>query len=371
MKNLLQQRLNEIQLQYLELLRSCRDSLDEKNYDFIVDAINSFWFSKMKIIKLYINSVRTDMECYLFTGSAYLDIAAAEQYPFVTFGKIHVVDDPLYKFTKNYLSLQESAEFHQEIKTIIYDSIEDNIGILEKYAQYILILPISYISVSDERFAKLIAKGSEQYFFSMFLDERLTKRSYLDSFDTIEDIEAGLKPHVKEQLIFSSQDNIEVGIVARFRKYLSEQPLPISRESSDAVKFQIIVNGFIAQSMEIMLKCCEYQMVPYLRYEVTYRYVLQMCLGFMIEMPHVRWITLRLMLAHHFYKYCDIDILSSISMDDYVGLLRKIDFQNSVLNSLPDNELTAKIRPSSISSAITTCTKKLEKCIIEKTNNID
>ena len=70
--------MHEVQLEYKELLQGLK-----RNY-----------------VKLFLQYIPTGSNAYFLAGGTYLDIDYNEHYPFSTLGSIHIVDDPLAKFSE-------------------------------------------------------------------------------------------------------------------------------------------------------------------------------------------------------------------------------------------------------------------------------
>lgn len=107
---------------------------------------------------------------------------------------------------------------------------------------------------------------------------------------------------------------------------------------NEALNFFFIVNGFFAQAFSILLMCAEYRMIPYLRYEVTFRYTI--LLGSNFDSNKEMQMTLfKSICAHLLYRVFDKSKIKDIDFTDYFTYLQKENFNDSVFESLQKNEI--------------------------------
>lgn len=182
-----------IQDEYLNLLIKIKDKINTEDYLCIVDEINVFWNLYIKIINLYLSTISIQDNAYAFTGATYLDLDDFEHYPFVIMGDVHIIDDPLCKYSSVSYKCKNQS-FSKTLKTQIIKTIDDNIKILKKYSNIFLILPLHLLKDENMDF---IAKQANNVFLSMFSEEIVDIDTYFNKFNTIEDIVLGLKPHIE------------------------------------------------------------------------------------------------------------------------------------------------------------------------------
>lgn len=92
--------MHEVQLEYKELLQGLKDIVHSNDFQYVMDEIGLFWYRKRNYVKLFLQYIPTGSNAYFLAGDTYLDIDYNEHYPFSTLGSIHIVDDPLAKFSK-------------------------------------------------------------------------------------------------------------------------------------------------------------------------------------------------------------------------------------------------------------------------------
>ena len=328
--NLLKSQLKALQNDYCMILKSAISKISTEDFPMIIDEINLFWFANRDLVRLILRNISLDYGCYTFTGATFLDINDFEHYPFVALGKTHIIDDPLYKYAKIVSDLP-NKEFADQIKEQILLTIEDNIKIIEQFTDAIYILPVTLLSDLN---SDLIKSATEQAFFSMFKDNTITLKQFHAEFKTIEEVENALLDSASELIIFS-EDNEGNDLSSRFKNFMSQTP-PFS--DNEALNFFIIVNGFFAQAFNILLTCAEYRMIPYLRYEVTFRYTI--LLGSNFDSNKEMQMTLfKSICAHLLYRVFDKSKIKDIDFTDYFTYLQKENFNDSVFEALQKNEI--------------------------------
>jgi len=321
-----------LQNDYASILRVAISKISTEDFPMVIDEINLFWFANRDLVRLILQNISFDYSCYTFTGATFLDIEDLEHYPFLALGKTHIIDDPLYKYS-SIVSDIPNKDFFTQLKEQMFLSIKDNINIIENYSDIIYILPVTLLSDIS---TGLIKGATEQAFFSMFKDNTITIKQYYDKFKTIGDIKNALKDGVSETLIFS-EANDEKDLCGRFKNHIA-QTLPFDNGTNEAMLFFYIINGFFAQAFSILLMCAEYRMIPYLRYEVTYRYTILLG-GNFGNSDETQMILFKSICAHLLYRIFDKNKIKDIGFEHYVRRLESENFNNNVFEALQKSKI--------------------------------
>lgn len=296
------------------------------DYLMILDEINIFWFANRDIVLLILRNLSFDGDCFVFTGASFLDIDGLEHFPFVTLGEVHIIDDPLYKYASMAGDVPNSG-FLSKLNEQMLLTIKDNVKIIEDYSDYFYILPVTMLTDIN---SDLLKKAAEQAFFSMFKDSTINRERYFIEFKTIEDIENALKDGISSTLIFTENDNINENLNERFKK---KELLPFPEECSEPMVFFCLINGFLMQAFNILLKCAEYNMIPYLRYELTFRYTVLLSRNFK-ENTEVQLIVFKAICAHLLYKIFDKEKVVGIDFKHYLSAIMQERFSESIFSEL-------------------------------------
>lgn len=318
-------KVKDIQNEYLEMLIKIKDKIDTVDYMYIIDEINIFWYSKRDVVKFYLSNIAPQDNAYIFTGATYLDVDDFEHYPFVMMGNIHMVDDPLCKYSR-VVPECKSHDFLETLRNQIICSVEDNIKILSQYSSVILILPLHLLYDND---MKLINKIADNMFLSLFSIENINMDIYFKKFSSIHDIVASLKPDIERYIVFDEGEDLEKSLIERFRDYIAKTNLPLPEGKNDAFKFWILVYGFIAQALDIILCCTNFKLIPYLRYRVTFQYVALLGQN-LSDVSQVKKMLFKCKIAHVVYMIFDKEKVRSTSFEKFYNRLNEYKFSDKV-----------------------------------------
>lgn len=333
-KNFLMNKINNIQNEYLKMLMKIKDKIDTVDYIYIIDEINIFWYSYREAVTLYLSNITLQDKAYIFTGATYLDVDDFEHYPFVMMGDIHIVDDPLCKYSR-IVPECKSQDFLETLRNQIISSIDDNIKILSEYSFAILILPLHLLYDND---MKLISKAANDAFLSLFSIEDINMKLYFKNFSSIQDVIFALKPDMEKYIIFDEGEDFRKSLMERFEAFIDKTNVPVPRDKNDAFKFWMLVYGFIAQALDIMLCCSKFNLIPYLRYEVTFKYVTLLGENFS-AVKGSRDILFKCKIAHVLYKIFDKEKIRDISFVQFLKGLNDYNFSKKVEEDLFKNNI--------------------------------
>ena len=334
MNDILLYEVSEVQKEYKDLLVRLREQLTQNNYSPILDEIEIFWYKHRRLVGHTIRYLSKPYQTYVFTAAVILDIDDLEHYPFLCLGDCHIWDDPIF----SYIRMKEKSPnvvFNREIEEQILRTIEDNIRIITELNDYILILPIRMISEVD---LDVREKAAERSFFSLFNQPPKSIGEYFEQYTTIEDIDNGIPEAVKERIIFGENDTTSDSFVDRFNENKRDSLLPISDKTTDAEVFLMRVFGYIYQALDIISNAVAYRFVPYIRYDVAFKYTLILYRAFE-EIPEGNlWIN-KLIIAHILHKSFDKESFKGISIQDYIKRIRETDFEKSLFREIEKEKI--------------------------------
>lgn len=354
----LDKQIQTLQDDYCQVLKNAMPKFTTDDYPMILDEINIFWYANRDIVLLILRNLTYDGDCFIFTGASFLDINDLEHFPFVTLGKSHIIDDPLYKYASMAGGLSNN-DFSSKLNEQMLLTIKDNVKIIENYSDYFCILPVTMLTDIN---SDLLKKAAEQAFFSMFKDNTINRERYIMEFKTIDDIVNALKDGISSTLIFTENDNINENLSERFKR---KELLPFPEECTEPMIFFFLINGFLIQAFSILLKCAEYNMIPYLRYELTFRYTFLLSGNFK-ENIEVQLILFKAICAHLLYRIFDKRKFADIDFKHYLSTVTQERFSENIFTALKNkgidyNNLSFK--------AITDIIQKELDRVIEVCNN--
>lgn len=340
MNDLLLYEILEVQKEYKDLLVLLRNKLTQDSSASILDEIEVFWYKHRRLVRNAIQYLAKPYQTYVFTAAVILDIDDLEHYPFLCLGDCHIWDDPIY----SYICMKEESpneEFNREIVEQIQRTIDDNIRIISELNDYILILPVRMISEVDP---DNIISTSEKAFFSLFKQPPTSFDEYLKQYTTIEDIDKGISEGIKDRIIFSENDTPSDSFIDRFNTNKSDSHLPLRDNATDAEVFFMRVFGYISQAIDIISNAVTYRFVPYVRYDVAFKYIL-ILYGASEEIPESNlWIN-KLIVAHFLHKSFDKKSFKSINIQDYVKRISETSFEKNLFKIIEKEKVFTHKHP--------------------------
>lgn len=325
--------LHKLQREYKSILERVLIEIERGNSFAIIDEINVFWHRNMKLVNLALENLGLPFSGYLFTGAVILDIADYEHYPFVCLGDYHIWDDPIYTYL-SILNKTDNPYFDLKIQKQIRNTIEDSIQILNSTSNEILILPVRLLIAKNY---DKICDMAMQAFLSLF-GEEMSFENYKKSFSTIEDISKVLPENIKQSISFSNDDD-EYDFIDKFNNFKENNVLPIDPDSSDSEIFWFVVYGYMSQALSIILMCLDYSLIPYIRFEVIYRYIIILSANF-DSSEEVQNMIFKSSVAHLLYSCFKKEDYRDVSFDNFYNAVRENEFSKNVFTDLNNKNIS-------------------------------
>lgn len=322
--DLLKDELQKIQIEYRIVLESALKNIYQKDSNAVIDEINVFWYRKKKLVQCILNYLHEPYTAYVFTAATILDLDDYEHYPFVSLGIYHFWDDPIYKYSEITRKI-DNTSFGEKMRQQVILTIKDNINILDKAGGMIYILPIRLLSSND---SEIIHGAAQQAFLSLFKND-LDFDLYRKNFKTISDIKKELASGIEKSIIFSEDDNNSLDFETRFKIYKESTEFPLPSNFSDAEIFWFGIYSYLAQAFDIILMCAEYQLIPYIRYEVAFKYVLKLS-GNFGDNQEIKAMLFKCAIAHTLHHTFDKRKIHNIDFRRYYQEIQNYDFENQV-----------------------------------------
>lgn len=316
------QELLGIQEEYKQLLEALSDEKDKDEFVYVIDEISLFWYSKRNIVELIMENISGNFDAYLFIGATYLDIEGGEHYPFISLGKVHIVDDPLAKYAEA-IKMDINDNFYKMMKKQIVLAFDDDLRILQECFGKIFLLPVALINRLEDG---LVEDSSEKVLLSMFKEQLSIKEIF--AIKTLSELTSVLKEGIQEHIVFLEGENRKEEIISRFETYLNEMNNPFG-DMQDSHKFLYSILGFISQSLQILFCVAQYKMIPYIRYGVTFNYLSVIGENF-LDVPRMQEVIFKTSFTHFFYKKFDWKLIEFIEFGRYCDLVEQIDIMSEL-----------------------------------------
>lgn len=324
MNKVIMDKMNKYNNDYQELLETLNAQIETDNLKYILDEAFIFWNMHKNLIQLFLKNIPNNYDTYLFTGATFLDCDDYEHFPLVVLGKLHIIDDPVSKYIK-IIDSNMSSKFKEEMKEQIKLAIQDNLKVLKLEGNNIFVLPVTFFNLFDGS-QKLIRNLANEFVINLF-KEKITKEELLKKEYSLDMFQDQIKDEVKDILIFSDYNDINLELKERYNRYCQQNILPFNKEINNIEKFYLIVYGFFVQALETVATCMEYEMIPYLRYDISFHYFLIVAKNFEKEYGMDN-IILRSSYANMIYKLFEKDKIKDIEFKDFQDKVNVLEIDN-------------------------------------------
>ena len=247
--NLLIESMKKIQQEYHMLLRKY-ESFDVDEVYCIQNECQIFWLRHKREIDFFINNYPYEFDTCVFIGGMYLNVARKSLYPFLTFGKKHLVDDPVAL-----LSTNGSKEYFAEY---LKYSIADDIDIIQNHGDQVLILPLSYLFVDKE----LCENSAKNSFWNLFPEGQMDEEKYKDRFHSLDEVIECIGEERGKCLFLKYE---KATLKERYLEHLDLLGFPILDGKDGVMQFYRLCMGLFLQTMVVMTFCTHYWVFPFIR----------------------------------------------------------------------------------------------------------
>lgn len=274
------QKIQHYQSEYYQLIRQTK-IIDTEKLTFnkiaaFIDEIKYFWLKRLDIIDLELSDLTENHTCFLLTGAIYLNIHNNEHFYFKSLGDYHLLPDPFLKL-ENFFRVPEDKVNAIKFVELFNNVLLDTLNLLEKYQKFFYILPIRELAIDEElEYQKLIDNFFISFLSSAFGRQFANQDDFCNAYTTFEDIESNLEPQLRDRLIFNDYIDENLSLREKIEIY-SESQISCSQlmsGESETKIFLAILYSYVAQVSGILLTCAILHVNPYIRFEVTFHYLL-------------------------------------------------------------------------------------------------
>lgn len=317
-KNLLLNKIKEIQTEYKELLTNIIDDLEGLYRSAALDEIVLFWTKNKPVVNMFLKHYFSNKDAFIMTAVTYLDIAADEQYPFFLAGSYHILDDPLGKYCEICSSLE--GEYEIPLGAEILKCARDDLRVLNEYPQ-IIVIPMRLFKEKEKQ--EVLKEASEQLFLSL-LSEISSIEEYFDKIKSVDDIAKSIKGF-EDSILLNDDDDSSLPFSERFERtrFLMKGWFP--DDVTDAQLFLYVVTSYLSQAIDIILSCAEFNVIPYIRYNLALHYYL-MCAEVFERESDIDCKTKLVCVGNLLYKIADSDKLKNKGDQKFFEIIEKNNF---------------------------------------------
>ena len=194
-----------------------------------------------------------------------------------------------------------------------------------------MILPLRS---SEPEYRDLIAKNMNSVFLNLFKDPPASMEEYFAKYKTVDDVCNGLRDDLSNALVLSDTDDISKPFRERLAIAQKDKSYSLNIDESFGFRFYTMVGGSLGQALDIIFSCYIYNIIPYLRYHVAFRYVLLLSRNFSEQEKNFPMF-FKCRLARAIYVNFDTDRFKDVDFDDYCTVVRESNFYQDFLSSFP------------------------------------
>lgn len=324
MNGKLYEALNNIQQEYLLMLKSYKTKINDNNFVQIVDEVSVFWNKNKRIVDAFINFVTQPFDTYVFTAVTYMDYDDNEHLPFLCLGKNHIVDDPLCIYL-NTVNDSPKTTFTKRLRNEIENTIDDSIKIIENCSPSIYVIPIRYLYTDRS----LVKQKADECFLSLFNKDFECLNDYFE-FESIEQIDVLLREDIKKSLVFQESEDKNKSLIERFYDYKDNYVNDFVGSNNDAVLFFASIYGNISQSINIIIVTAGLKIIPYLRNKIAVKYFLVISESVKTWCTDIEPVVFNMALSNILYNKFDKTRFDKFSTKQYVDFINNTSFEQSL-----------------------------------------
>jgi len=271
----------KIQKEYLDLISkyvNCLTDEETTNNElaYFFEEVSLFWRRKHEIIDFFLKKINTDDKCSFLAGAMYIDLENDGHYEFAPCGQYRIFTDPVSKMRTFFLT-ESSAIKQKRVRDYLVKVVNDCINVLSEYSNYFLVLPLDDIFSEDQedRMA-FLKKSSYSFISSLFVNPCATEEEFLDKFHSLKEIEQDIRADLLDKLILNDKSDVSISLQERIEKNLNDTlSLDVLRQRmGDAEIFLMAIGQFFMQIMDIILIAISYKLIPFVRSDVVFNYLL-------------------------------------------------------------------------------------------------
>ncbi|MFW6016740.1 MAG: hypothetical protein ACOCRK_09910, partial [bacterium] len=306
-----------------------------------IDEIEILWLKELEVICYELGYLTSNSQCFLLSGATYLNIESNEHYYFKTFGDYHIISDPLLKLEGFFRTNENNVD---EKTTINHfrNAYNDTLLLLEKYKDCFFVLPIRELFWKDNRENNLDVLNTYFWkFISEIFNETFDKnKDFCNVNKSFDEIEKNLDKFVLHQLINIDSYDSQLKLKERAKRYQESETnfFALTKNMSEPEIFLLMTRNHIWQVIDILLTCTSIGLIPYIRYEVTFRYMSLIMYSFLKD-EVLKDILKNIVIFYVFYKSTDANVFEDIDFDTYCFKLKEVDLLKIIIKKIDNSEI--------------------------------
>lgn len=272
MNNPLLEELNIVQNDYPLLLKELDKIPQDEISLSVIDSVNVFWYENRNIVNLVFEYLFKGKNTYCFSAATIFDVDNTDQRSFFLLGDYHVFDDPIPSYLNTLIGVLDRV-YLKKMKTIISNTIKDNIRVIEEIKSDLVILPLRYTSVVLNQHYEKLDETAETLFCNLFTDIENIEE-YKSKIVTIEDLIEHLDNRNSASILLFDGDNPSETWECRIQKYKEETDHFDMSTFSCGDIFFFAVFGNLRQALAVIDMASNFEVIPFIRSYIPFQYYL-------------------------------------------------------------------------------------------------
>ena len=154
------------------------------------------------------------------------------------------------------------------------------------------------------------------------------------AFSTIEEIENNMSKTSLNSLIFNDVHDVDLPLQTRLEKYFDETQLTMNINIKNEIeRFYFATFSQIQQSLDIIFKCLQFNLIPFIRFDVTFRYFILIGVAFSNDTILKEILTYSIM-GYLFSEYIDNEAVYEKDFKTFYNKCKKQHFIESIYNRI-------------------------------------
>lgn len=269
--------IKKVMVSYRKLLEKYEERVvdfSSSDYKKMIGEVKMFWYRNREKVTYFLSHISEDDNVSFLAGAVRLDIANNGHYEYILVGRTRIINDPFMKMASFYNGNENQVDF-EYTNQYVKECFEDSLLLLRQYNEDFYVLPLGYITSSDEQeYHMILSDMAENLFLSMFSKEYSNIEDFYATNKTYEDIENVLLPELRDKITFEELKDVKMPLRDRCSHYLKSQGyiMPVLETLEESYLFHCIVLQFFKQSIEIILIIEKYHMIPFIRNDIVFHY---------------------------------------------------------------------------------------------------
>lgn len=333
--------LKTIQSHYADLITSFDFSQTGDSFYYkaieLIEKCEQFWTRNCQNLTVILNNLTSCNRCFILEGAVFLDVKNKGQYKFATLGDYHFLNDPFVKM-RNFFALGKNS-ITDYCREYFLEAYNDTVYILKNYSEYFYFISLEVLCA--HQFDEDIKIGDKVYWdiiSDAFGKEYKSLKDLGNDYHTLDEIERDMRPEITKHFIFSERNDINLSLKERVEKYCKDsQSIIALHNQTDIQKFYFSTVAFIQQAVSISLNCLQFNLHPFIRYEVSFHYLILLLNSFASE-KIIEDCLLDVIISYLISSWVIGDKVDSLSFSDFFSICKREKLTDKIYNKIKGND---------------------------------